>query len=191
MITIIAVLGKTCSGKTTVVKKLVEEYGFKQIVTYTTRPIRDGEVQGETYNFVTDDFFKKGIEDGFFAEYKSFNTVEGVWYYGTSLESLENADDNTIIIVEPHGFRELCEKLENKPIAYYIYCDNDVIKERLISRGDKEDEAKRRLERDNEDFKGLEYEVVKMFYNNKDTDINDLAFNIMYYTKTLRLFKRK
>ena len=34
------ILGKTASGKNTIVNKLVKNYGFKQLVTYTTRPKR-------------------------------------------------------------------------------------------------------------------------------------------------------
>lgn len=34
----IVLFGKTCSGKDTIMKYLVEHYGYKKLVTYTTRP---------------------------------------------------------------------------------------------------------------------------------------------------------
>ena len=41
------VMGKSASGKDTIYKKLLERFpGLKTVVTYTTRPIRDGETEG-------------------------------------------------------------------------------------------------------------------------------------------------
>ena len=63
----IVLVGQTNSGKTTVAK-LLEAYGYKRIVTYTTRPKRQGERNGIDYNFVTDEKFKSMIKNGDFAE---------------------------------------------------------------------------------------------------------------------------
>lgn len=57
----IVLVGQTNSGKTTVAK-LLEAYGYKRIVTYTTRPKRQGERDGIDYNFVTDEKFKSMIK---------------------------------------------------------------------------------------------------------------------------------
>ena len=46
------VLGKTCSGKTAVVRELCKKYNYSKIVTYTTRPMRNGEKDGVDYNFI-------------------------------------------------------------------------------------------------------------------------------------------
>ena len=40
--------------------KLINKHGFRRVITYTTRPMRNGEVNGETYHFInTDDFMQK------------------------------------------------------------------------------------------------------------------------------------
>lgn len=45
------VMGKSASGKDTIYKKLLERFpGLKTVVTYTTRPIRDGETEGVEYH---------------------------------------------------------------------------------------------------------------------------------------------
>ena len=50
------VMGKSSSGKDTVYKKLLERHpGFRTIVPYTTRPIREGERDGVEYFFVDDE----------------------------------------------------------------------------------------------------------------------------------------
>ena len=175
----IIIVGKTASGKDTVVKKLVDDYKYTKIITYATRPMRKGEKQDITYHFISDDEFNQKINEGFFAEYKAYDTEFGKWYYGTSLEDLENAEDNNIIILTPDGYRDVVNKLSKKPIAIYIYANNATIKKRLLKRGDDKNEAERRVSHDNDDFKGIENEVDKIVYNNDGTDINNVIQKIL------------
>lgn len=179
----VTILGKTCSGKDKVVNKLISEHGFNRIITYTTRPMRKGEKQDVTYHFLSEEDFKQKINEGFFAEWKSYDTEFGKWYYGTAIKDLENADDNSIIILTPDGYRDVVNKLSKKPTAIYIYANNSTIKKRLIVRGDDEKEAQRRLEYDIKDFKGVENEVDKIIYNNTGTDIEEVIFKILAYLK--------
>lgn len=173
--------GKTCSGKDTIAKKLITEHEYKRIITYTTRPQRKGEVNGKDYHFISDEYFKYLIKHNFFAEWKSYNTVEGTWYYGTALKDLEEADDKALIILTPNGYRDVIEKLEKKPKCVYIYANNETIKNRLKGRGDKKDEAHRRLEHDNEDFKDFEYEADKIFYNNEGINLGEIVERILRF----------
>ena len=177
----VIIMGKTSSGKDTVVNELISKYGFRKCVTYTTRLMRDGEKQDITYHFITEDDFKQKIRENFFAEYKSYDTEFGIWYYGVALEDVENADDKTVIILTPDGYRDVIKKVKNKPKSIYIYANNSTIKERLINRGDDPKEAQRRLEHDNIDFKGVETEVDKIVYNNKGSNINDVVNKILKY----------
>lgn len=177
------IVGKTASGKSTIVDKLVSLYGFKKIITYTSRPLRKGEKEGNAYHFISTEEFKGKIENSFFAEWKTYKTVEGIWYYGTALEDLENADDNSIIILTPQGYRDVCEKLEKKPICIYIYANNSTIKKRLFTRGDDKEEAVRRLEHDNEDFKDFEYEADKIFHNNDGYKLDEVIEKILKFVR--------
>lgn len=176
-------VGKTCSGKTTIANELINSYKFKRIVTYTTRPIRKGEKDGIDYHFISLEEFNKKVQEGFFAEWKSYTTVEGVWFYGTALEDLENADEDTIVILTPNGYRDVVNKIKDKPKCIYIYANNNTIQKRLIQRGDKKEEADRRLEKDNIDFKDFEYEADKIFYNNDETDINKVIDRILEFVR--------
>lgn len=54
MLTII--MGRTCSGKSTIVKEL-KKYGFHLILTTTTRPKREKEIQNVDYHFVSEEEF--------------------------------------------------------------------------------------------------------------------------------------
>lgn len=176
---VIVLTGKSSSGKDVIKKKLVSLHNYINIVRYTTRPKRKGEVDNIDYHFISEKNFKQKIDESFFAEWKSYNTEFGTWYYGTALEDLQKAEDNSVIILPPDSFREVKDKLNDKVISIYIYSNNPTIKKRLIARGDNPDEAKRRLEHDNKDFKGVENEVDKIVYNNDGTDIEDVVKKIM------------
>ena len=49
----IVIVGESASGKSTVEKILNEKYGMRKVVSYTTRPPRDTEVNGVDYNFIS------------------------------------------------------------------------------------------------------------------------------------------
>jgi guanylate kinase len=78
---LIVVSGPSGVGKDTVLH-LMEERGdqpFHFVVTATTRPIREGEVHGKDYFFVTSDEFAKMIEDDELLEYAIvYNDYKGI-----------------------------------------------------------------------------------------------------------------
>ena len=124
----IVLMGKTGSGKDSALNYLVKNHGFKKVITYTTRPMRDGEEQDKTYHFVSQAEFQGKINLGEFAEWKSYHTNNGIWYYGTAKSDLENADDKSAIILTPAGYEEIAGYLtrsKSKPYAVYLYADID------------------------------------------------------------------
>ena len=58
MLTIL--IGMSASGKDAILRELVANHGFREIVTTTTRPMRKGEVNGKDYNFISRKEFEKG-----------------------------------------------------------------------------------------------------------------------------------
>ena len=108
-------LGRTASGKDLIASKLVKS-GYKRIVTYTSRPKRSGEKDGISYNFVTKKAFERLISLNFFAEWRAYNTVDGIWYYGSSVESYELNNEDKIIILNPDGFRQIKKILNTEYI---------------------------------------------------------------------------
>lgn len=178
----IIIFGKTASGKSRIVNELVKR-GYKKIVTTTTRPARKGEVDGIDYNFITDDEFKELINTRYFAEWKKYDTVDGTWYYGSPLDEISRSDNKSIVILTPDGYRDIKDELDEH-ISIYIYANNKTIRSRLSKRGDKKEEADRRIKQDNKDFKDAEFLADRIFYNNEDKDIGDLVDEICKYLKT-------
>lgn len=102
------------------------------------------------------------------------------------MEDLENADDKSVIILTPAGYRDVKNKLENENITcIYLYANNATLKERLAKRGDDSKEADRRLAHDYADFKDFEYEADRVVYNNYDEKISAVV------DKILNIVKRK
>lgn len=165
-------VGKTCSGKTTIAKEL-KKLGFKEAISYTTRPPREHETEGVEYHFITkEEFFKKEAE-GFFAETVSYNVASGeIWYYGSAVEDLS---DDKVIIVNPHGLEQLRKIKSLNPIAFYITASEETIWNRLRERGDNAAEARRRLNADDCDFSGIIDDIDFTFSNDMGLSPKTLA----------------
>ncbi len=176
---LIVLCGKTASGKT-LIRSMLKTKGYEPIVTYTTRPKRSGEIDGKSYHFISDEEFDRMIDDGEFAEYKSYNVANGdTWRYGSTKESLNKRRD-AVIILTPDGYRDIKDKLPVDHKCIYLYSNRSTIKTRLKFRGDSPDEIERRMKADNIDFKDFQYENgVKVVYNNLGDDITNVLDKIM------------
>lgn len=99
------------------------------------------------------------------------------------LDEISRSDNKSIVILTPDGYRDIKDELDDH-VAIYIYANNKTIRSRLSNRGDKKEEADRRIKQDNKDFKDAEFLADRIFYNNKDKDIGDLVDEICKYLKT-------
>lgn len=187
----IVILGKTASGKNTVVDRLIEKYGYKRVITYTTRPMRKGEIQDETYHFISEEEFIKKIGSGFFMEFKKYKSAFGDWYYGSAREDFDDSN-NKVIILTPSGLEDVLYQLRrekrltyNEIISIYLYSNNKTILKRLNQRGDDKEEASRRIGTDNADFKGVVDVVDKIVYNNEEDNVEDIIDTIHEYIQSV------
>ena len=93
--------GKTATGKDTLLNILCKSYGFKPIVSYTTRPMRDGETQNKEYRFISQEEFERMDADEEFAETTSYDVASGeTWLYGSAKSDFVEADNRSIIIIQ-------------------------------------------------------------------------------------------
>lgn len=156
----ICLVGKTASGKDTILKELIKN-GMKPAISHTTRPMRNGEVNDVTYHFVTTEEFHELEKNDFFAETTFYDVAtKERWFYGCSKDELMNNSLTKVVILNPNGIETIFSKLSPEELltwfVVYLYCDEDIIKERLVKRGDNPEEAARRIEADNRDFQNIE-----------------------------------
>lgn len=173
--------GKSCSGKDAIKKELLKKTKLESITTYTTRPKRRGEKDGVTYHFVDSDEMVEMIEEGKFAEYKTYNVTNGdIWYYGCSITDIERAEDEDyIIILTPEGVRDIQRTTSIPMKVFYIYANQRTIKARLLNRGSSKEENRRRMEQDDIDFKDAEILADKIVYNNLDSALDEVVDKII------------
>lgn len=179
-------IGKSASGKTTIRDILTMKHGFHSIVTYTTRPMRKGEISDVTYHYISNEEFLKKIDEDFFVEWEKYRVGESVWYYGTAKEDIKDADEKSVIILTPDGVRDILKYDSIKPVVIYLYSNIDTIKKRLLKRNDNNDKAEERIKRDAKDFKYTDLLANKIVYNNDGTSINEVVDSVInQYRKVL------
>jgi len=159
----IILVGESASGKTTVAKLLQEKYGMKMITTYTTRPMRDGEVNGVDYYFIDREKFEDLQMHGFFAETAEYRG----WLYGSS--KYDYLDDNNVVVLTPHGLRQVKRVFNGRDDIHiesvYLSIPRRDRLVKLLQRGDNIEEAYRRSLSDVGQFDGIEDEVNYIVYN--------------------------
>lgn len=120
----IILMGEMATGKDYLLDYIVKTYGFRRIVTYTTRPKRVGEVDGISYHFLTEREFLEKEKNGFFLEVQVYRTKNGDWFYGTSKDSC--LEDNSIIILDKNGWLEYSKITDN--LSIFLYNNSDIEK---------------------------------------------------------------
>lgn len=167
---IFTVLGKSSTGKDTVYKRLLEnkELKLKEVVTYTTRPMRSGEKNGVEYFFTTVEELEKLRSEGRVIEEKCFHTVCGDWYYFTVDDGQVDLSksDYLMIITTLERFDNTRKYYgEDKVIPIYIEVETGLRLERALMREKQQSNPKyaemcRRFLADEEDF--TEEEIIRV-----------------------------
>lgn len=96
---IFCVVGKSGAGKDTFYKAVLQRYGgaLTPIIPSTTRPMREGERNGENYFFVSPQELQGLEERGQIIEKREYHTVQGLWVYFTRRFSLMEGRDYIVI----------------------------------------------------------------------------------------------
>lgn len=128
---IIALVGRSAVGKTTLEKLLEKEHGFAPLISHTSRPRRDGEIEGNEYYFTDNDTILKMIEDDMVLEDVSYIVNGEEWRYAlarTEVAAKTKKNKNTIVTVNPHGIKQLMEQpdVASQMIIVYMVADDNL-----------------------------------------------------------------
>ena len=145
---IVCILGKSGSGKTTIVEKLNKEYGYEILDSYTTRKPR---YNGETGHTFIDDMTFASLPDKV-----AYNNFNGNYYCATK----QQVDESDLYVIDVPGLKQLKELYHGKEIiSIYIDVPMETCLERMRRRGDSEDKCWDRLRHDDGSFQGVRGEV--------------------------------
>lgn len=174
---IFCIMGKSSTGKDTLYQRLLdrEDLKLQQIVSYTTRPIRAGEIDGIEYHFCTQEEKEALLAEDKVVEIRSYHTCHGVWDYFTVDDGqidLEHHDYLIIGTIESYlAIRDYFSGDVVVPI--YIEVEDGIRLQRALQRemaqeNPKYEEMCRRFLADAKDFspeKIKEAAIGHIFYN--------------------------
>lgn len=181
---VIAIIGKAGSGKDTILQEVLkkvpqvvqDEYPdvecteFQEIISCTTRPKRECEIDGVNYYFFTNEEFAEKVNNDEFAEISCFND----WFYGTLIEKL-SAEKRNIGVFNLDGIHSLLEHPQiNLMAVYYIDVSDKTRLMRQLTREHSPNikEIIRRYKTDDEDFQphNLDFNFITL-HNEENEDL--------------------
>lgn len=195
-------MGKSASGKDTiknlVINKLKEnewdKYNFSEAVMYTTRPIRNGEIDGVDYNFVSQEFLEEArIKDNIIEE-RNYNTIHGIWTYFTHVDSMNLNEHNYIYINTLEAYTNLIKYFDKDIVVpIYIWIDDGIRLQRALNREIKEKNPKyselcRRFLADQDDFSEEKINSIYKLEKFENIDLDICANNV--YEKIVKVLKK-
>jgi len=167
----LVMIGASASGKTEIAKILIIKYGFSKLVTYTTREMREGEVNGIDYHFISiKEFERKKSKKEFLETAKYHNT-----FYGSPRKG---ANEKKVIIVDPKGANSIFIKNIPKTIFIYLETDQLIRRVRMLNRGDKLEDVETRFKEDKVHFRKSRFKHLDHIVNTSSHSLEDLAETI-------------
>lgn len=133
---LIIIAAPSGTGKTTVIRRFLATHPrMIHSVSWTTRPMRPGDVDGRDYHFIDEAEFRRGIDGGVFAEWAEVHDH----FYGTPREPLDCwlAEGRDVLLdVDVVGSLNLKKAYGDRAIAIFLVPPTmEELKRRLFSRG--------------------------------------------------------
>ena len=181
MAKIFFMLGKSCSGKDTIFKKLKEDRELKlnTVTGYTTRPMREGEINGVEYFFVNNEELEALKNQGKVIECRDYNTVYGVWSYFTVDDGQINLEKGNYLYIGTLESYEQMVRYYGKEVVVPIYVEVETGERltRAVNRERQQENPKytelcRRFLADEEDFceENMKKAGIKKRYENNSLE---------------------
>ncbi len=171
------------AGKTTLARRLMTEFPALEFsVSFTTRPMRPGEVDGKDYRFVSQEVFDKMVADDQFAEWALVHNN----YYGTAKEPVDRALNearHVVFDVDWQGGRALSKQWPDDSLKIFILPPSvDELSRRLRSRAsDSESVIEARLAKAREEM--AHYDEYDFLIVNDDVDKAYATLRAVYLTR--------
>jgi guanylate kinase len=157
---IIIITAPSGSGKTTIAKYLLDQFPELSFsVSATTRPPREGELEGVNYFFFDASQFQNAIKKNELLEYQEVYPGQ---FYGTLVSELKRIwTDKKIALfdIDVKGAHIVDSSVDNNVLSIYVKATSlDVLKQRLILRGtETPGSIKKRLEKAGEELEYAKY----------------------------------
>ena len=133
---LIVISGTTCAGKGTVIDTLLERNPDLALsISYTSRPIREGETNVKEYYFISKDEFEEKIKKGDFLEYAKSHRED---YYGTPKKEVQEMLDrgkDVVLEINVDGAKYIKEMFPEVLLIFIMAPSMEEVKRRIKERG--------------------------------------------------------
>ena len=189
---LIVLMGKSASGKDTIFRLLQADasLNLKELVPYTTRPMRDGEVEGKAYHFVSEEDFSSLLEQGLVIEHRAYHTVHGLWRYFTVKDAQLDLDRNSYLLIATlEAYNSMVAYFgREKVVPIMISLDDGVRLERALARERQQDKPKyeemcRRFLADSADYAPEKIEAAGITRSFENVSVEKCKEEISAYIK--------
>ncbi len=192
---IFILIGPSASGKGTMMNLLRKEFASTTVfsVSATTRGPRPNEKNGVQYYFLSEEDFKKKIENDEFLEWEPVHTS----YYGTLKSEYHRANDNNLDLlldIDIKGAINIKNKLPDRTVCVFLVPPSfEAMEERIRKRaGFKEEDFANRLksaQKEYDTFLSLQKEGSKVDYFVVNDEIENAYNKIrsIYISESLRV----
>ncbi len=167
----LVMVGASASGKTEIAKILINDYRYQKMITYTTRPAREGEINGVDYHFLTEEAFQMQRNNREFLETVEYNG----YHYGTAFS---DTFGQKVLIVDPKGANVLHEKLNGLAVFFYLETPEAIRADRMKTRGDAEATITERINKDRLRFKRESLNHIDYIVDTAEATLQTLAKTI-------------
>ena len=152
------------AGKTTIIRRLMDENPLLAFsVSTTTRKMREGEIEGDSYYYTDHESFQKMIDAGEFVEWAKVHTN----FYGTSKKEVDRiraAGKIPVFDVDVQGACNLHRNIDDAVLIFIMPPSIGVLVERLRQRNtESEEELKIRIGnaiRELREYRNYDYIVI-------------------------------
>ena len=167
-------------GKTSLVRELCQTYSFlEQTVSYTTRTIRSGEVDGQDYHFISKDEFIENKKNNKFIE--SQNVYDN--FYGTTYESKNEilaSGKDAILEIDYKGMLLIKSKIPSSQSIYILPPSVEELEKRLFDRGlDSDEVIEKRVSQAKDELKYVKFADYTVMNDNFDDATKSLKSIIL------------
>ncbi len=173
------------TGKTTIIQRVIgDDPHYEFVISTTSRAMREGEVEGKNYFFVTADIFEEKIERGEFIEWAKVHEN----YYGITKKEIDRIRDIgkiPIFDVDVQGAQSLKKKLADGVFIFIVPPSLEVLRDRLKNRKT-EDESQMAVRLNNAIKELSQYGLYDYIIVNDDVEKSCTSFRSIVHAELCR-----
>jgi len=185
---VIVISAPSGSGKTTICRMLAKRLDNMELsISYTTRPRKQGEVNGTDYYFIKKEKFDKMVSSREFLEFASVYGQQ----YGTSREavrSIVSRGKDAVLEIDVQGGKKVKKELPEAILVAVFPPDRRSLENRLIGRGrDSIEEVRARLQAADDEAR----ELLSYDYLVVNDDLEEAVSRVEWIVRAARLRRKR